>query len=187
MPAKKPRIRGSDEPLGVLPDPPEGLGDVGRQQWDAIGRELVRAKKLAVGDLHGLRTLCANLQLMDEAQTLLASEGMTVTSSKTDRAMPHPSLSAFHRAEIAVRAWLIEFGLTPHRRQLAEHAAAAARNEKAADREMPDFWDALPASDQADYLAHYGLDRLLAAAKKKEKLLPPAVDARLKDSQPTKT
>jgi P27 family predicted phage terminase small subunit len=108
------RAVNEDEPIVPegIPDPPEGLSEKARKQWQRIAPVLGKMGVLHVTDFIALGLLCDALADWFEAAQHLEKEGMTI-KNKDDV----PKISPWHRIKIdadnRIRSWASEFGLTP--------------------------------------------------------------------------
>lgn len=102
----------------VIPDAPEWLGGVGRQEWERFAPLLVAAGLLTHLDRAALTMVCVVWALVVEAAADIKTRGMTISSvtrAGKARARPvqNPSVAILRQSVPQLRALLVEFGATP--------------------------------------------------------------------------
>jgi P27 family predicted phage terminase small subunit len=77
---------------------------------------LAKLGTLATTDTHALEAAAETMAEAREARAAIEKEGRFYTSPTRDGGTmirPHPALASMQDADKRLRAWLIEFGLTP--------------------------------------------------------------------------
>jgi len=129
-----------------LPRCPDHLTGLARWAWLHFAPKLAGLRVLTVSDGLALERLCSVYAEVRDYDTTLANAGTTYSTPPTDKSgnvlkdkngdpLPgivrlHPAVAARSDADKRLRAYLIEFGLTP-----------AARNKAAVTPESPDDID----------------------------------------------
>lgn len=104
-----------DFPPG-LPEPPEHLGPHARKEWSRAGKLLLDSRILTVADLPALEAYCVIYGRWSEAERNLQRSGLVVRV----KGQPFPQLNPFlivaNQCLKQMRAFLVEFGMTPSSR-----------------------------------------------------------------------
>ena len=114
-PGKRPLNTSEPKPPVELPPPPDHLSDVAKQEWQHMGEQLVKLGLLTTIDRSAFAAYCVVYARWVEVEKALKTTGPVVRS-----AGGHPMLSPFYtvanQSLIQMRAYLIEFGMTPSSR-----------------------------------------------------------------------
>lgn len=100
--------------LFTLPLPPDVLGDVGRSVWTDFGQELLKSGLLTYADLPVFLGFCINYEVMIQAAEAIKDKGMLVHGARGK--VRNPAIAALTSASSAVKAFGVEFGMTPSAR-----------------------------------------------------------------------
>ncbi|MFG0919448.1 phage terminase small subunit P27 family [Pseudomonas sp. CJQ_11] len=105
----------TDEPdfsLVTNVDPPEWLGEHATRVWQMIVPELLRAKVLALTDLHNVEAFCTAYDNWRIAQESVRSHGIVVTGA-TGGPVKNPALTAANEAMRQMVTFGSMLGLDP--------------------------------------------------------------------------
>jgi P27 family predicted phage terminase small subunit len=108
------RREGEPQPEIVEPECPAWLTERAREEWRRIAPELVKLKCLTRSDQAALALYCQAIADVEELREVLGKEGWTLTTPQGVK--KHPAASAYNEACTRVRAFSLEFGLTPSAR-----------------------------------------------------------------------
>lgn len=112
------------EPVTEVPPAPAWLREHGRREWDRVAPILVNTGVLTKADIGPFEVYCTAYQDALELGEDLEKNGRTYhTETKHERA--RPQVSDQHAAWHAVKAFAVEFGLTPSSRSRVVAAPAA--------------------------------------------------------------
>ena len=94
------------------PSPPAILGAAGKREWRRVAKELVPLGLLTEIDVSGFTAYCFAYQHWYDSERLLAQEGYVVT---TPNGFPvqSPYVGIANKAMQQMRAFMVEFGMTP--------------------------------------------------------------------------
>jgi P27 family predicted phage terminase small subunit len=115
-------IRPEPEPVipPELPDPPDFLLPVAKDEWFSVGPELLRLGLLTVLDIHPFAAYCQAVGRWKQAEDLLAAmaerdpeTGALTVKSTIGNAMHNPLLRIATSAAANMIRYAAEFGLTP--------------------------------------------------------------------------
>lgn len=122
---QKPEPKEPEMPRGLLP--PEG-----RKLWHSLAPQLAKMGLLSEMDGVALTMLCIHYAAAARAAKTLWDDGQVIEGSK-GQARKSPGHQILRDNSAALRAYLVEFGLTPSSRSKLQ----------AAIPEEPDLWDIL--------------------------------------------
>ena len=119
-----------DEPkLEVkIPDCPEHLDEVAREEWKRLAPSLVAMKILTDADYIGLGTLCQAYATLIDAQLQLSKSGI-LYKTKSGYIQQSPLLGIVNSQVQIITSLLREFGLTPSSRTRVVAASSDAPPE----------------------------------------------------------
>ena len=120
------------KPTAGAPACPDWLDARAKSAWANIVPELLAVGVLTVADGMALQQLCEAYADWKSACEIIAAEGILSTDSQGN-SRKHPAAQVKADADKRVRAWLVEFGLTPAAR------AKLSGGKSAADSADP--WD----------------------------------------------
>lgn len=98
------------------PEPPIELGDYGEDVWRRIVPELNRLELIKPIDAESLAAYCQTCQLWYDAQRVVFSEGINLerqTATGDPQIFANPAVDKMLKASADMRAWAVQFGLTP--------------------------------------------------------------------------
>ena len=115
VPGKRPLNANEPKPQLELPPPPDHLSDAAKQEWEFMGKQLLKLGLLTSIDKSAFAAYCVVWDRWVEAEKALAKTGPVVKSANG-----HPMLSPFYtvanQSLSQMRQYLIEFGMTPSSR-----------------------------------------------------------------------
>src|SRR4051794_7754205 len=100
------------------PRPPAHVSDGARKIWPRLAEMLDSSGVLTKADAIAFEVLC-EADLLDARAAIKAfgSQYFEATTEAGGRIIrPHPAVAAIRDADRRIRAWLVEFGLTPSAR-----------------------------------------------------------------------
>ena len=111
-PGKRPLNRYEPQPKGIAPQCPQWLSREGRKLWRRLAPELKRLGLLTIVDGPALTSLCEAYAEWRQAAAIIRKEGLTL-ETPTGYLQERPEVAIAHKAQMRVKAWAAEFGLTP--------------------------------------------------------------------------
>lgn len=134
-PGKRPLPENEPKPRPIAPKPPAWLDPEARKEWKRVAPELERLGLLTCVDGAALETYCQHYAIMVRALKELkqhVKEHGTIMVTYTNKAgaenvVPHPAIKVANEAAKVMRAFALEFGLTPSAR--ARMALPGKRDE----------------------------------------------------------
>lgn len=100
-----------------LPEPPEWLSEIGKQEWNKVTQQLFNLKMLHQIDLRLIEAYCNEMSLYIETEQLLRNKGRIQAFKNTDGTLKHTQAVPHQKiAKDALAAALkiaTQFGLTP--------------------------------------------------------------------------
>ena len=111
-PGKRALNRKEPKPATEKPSMPEHLSDTAKAEWNRMSEQLLRLGLLTVIDRAAFAAYCTAYGRWAEAEEALKKTGPVVRSA-TGYPILSPYLSVSNRALEQMRAFSIEFGLTP--------------------------------------------------------------------------
>jgi len=111
-PGKRPINPNEPKPKVEIPPVPEHLTELAKAEWNRIVEVLARLGLLTTLDRSGLAAYCTVYARWVEAEEALKKSG-PVVKAPSDYPMISPYLVVANRALEQMRAYMIEFGLTP--------------------------------------------------------------------------
>lgn len=121
-PGHRPINRSEPKPRPVAPKCPDWLDRRAKAEWRRISPELERLGLLTGIDMTAMAGYCQSYARWRQCQEVLAKDGLTF-KTESGYLMPRPEVAIGNRALIEVRAFCVQFGLTPSARarmQLSE-------------------------------------------------------------------
>ena len=116
-------------PVGV-PDCPEFLDEVAREEWDRISVVLSEVGLLTQADRSALAAYCVAYSRWVAAEKQVAKFGTIVKSPEKNFPMKSPYLTVADQSLETMRKFLVEFGLTPSSRsRIRVPGTSAAEDE----------------------------------------------------------
>ena len=114
-PGKRPLNTAEPRPRPVAPKCPSWLDSDAKREWRRVAPELERLGLLTLVDMAALAGYCASYSLWKRCTEALDETGMTF---ETDKGFvgQRPEVSIAARALADVRAFCVQFGLTPSAR-----------------------------------------------------------------------
>lgn len=119
------RIEGNPggRPLSIQPEPqseiplcPSWLDSKAMEEWDRITPELRRLGLLSQIDVMALAVYCQAVSHWQAAEEIIQQEGLTIKNQKGNK-VTHPAVRIMRDSMQTIRAFCIEFGLTPSSRR----------------------------------------------------------------------
>lgn len=101
------------KPAAKIPDCPPFLDANARAEWERIVPELARLKLLTLVDRAALAAYCVNWSRWQKAEEKLRKSGLTFVTKSTGMARRRPEVAIAADSMKLMKAFLIEFGLTP--------------------------------------------------------------------------
>jgi P27 family predicted phage terminase small subunit len=95
-----------------IPEPPDALCEIGKEEWRRIVPELTQAKLLKKIDTTSLTAYCSVYAKWIAAEKEMGGQKITV-SSPNGWIMPNPLLSIIDKYLKQMRSYFSEFGMTP--------------------------------------------------------------------------
>lgn len=114
-PGHRPINRSEPKPRPVAPTCPSWLDKQAKQEWRRIAPLLERLGLLTEIDGAALAGYCQSYARWRQCQEVLAKDGLTFTTG-TGYVQARPEVAIGNRALIEVRAFCVQFGLTPSAR-----------------------------------------------------------------------
>jgi P27 family predicted phage terminase small subunit len=111
-PGKRPAHQDEPEPDIRLPEPPEHLSDEAKREWGRVGALLLTVGLVSELDRAALAGYCQAWGRWVEAEEALRQYGVVV-KSPSGYPMQSPFLAVANKAVEQMRAFLVEFGMTP--------------------------------------------------------------------------
>lgn len=111
-PGKRPLNKNEPQFTREIPECPDHLDAVAREEWERITQELYRLNLLTTVDRAALAAYCQAWSRWTEAELNLRKTGMVV-KTKDGYPLLNPYLSVINKTLLQMRAFLTEFGLTP--------------------------------------------------------------------------
>jgi P27 family predicted phage terminase small subunit len=144
-PGKRPvrRAPGGQRQRLRAPAPPEWLPEDGQREWRRVAPLLLAMRVLRDTDLTALAVYCESYARYRQAQQELQDNGSLTTDTGTGSIKTHPSVTVLNQAVAQMRAFMVEFGLTPSSRgrvaseaprELSEFEQYLARKNRTADQ-----------------------------------------------------
>jgi P27 family predicted phage terminase small subunit len=100
-----------------LPEPPEWLSEIGKQEWNKVTLQLFNLQMLHQIDLRLIEAYCNEMSLYIETEQLLRNKGRIQAFKNTDGSLKHTQAVPHQKiAKDALAAALkiaTQFGLTP--------------------------------------------------------------------------
>lgn len=93
------------------PECPELLWGDAREEWERVVPELQRLELTKPIDAAALTAYCLAFQRLCQAQRIIDEDGLLHTNSQGRTR--HPAVAIVEAASKELRAWAVEFGLTP--------------------------------------------------------------------------
>lgn len=109
------------------PSPPVWLPEDGQEEWRRVAPLLLAMRVLRDTDLTALAVYCEAYARFREARKELDENGGLTTDTGTGSIKTHPSVTVLNQAVAQMRAFMVEFGMTPSSRG---RVAPAAPREK---------------------------------------------------------
>jgi P27 family predicted phage terminase small subunit len=100
----------------AIPDCPEHLDEIAKAEWDSIAPQLLALGLVAKIDKAGLAAYCQSWSRWIQAEELIRESGQLLVSSKSGQFYSNPAVAVADKMLNQLRAFLIEFGLTPSSR-----------------------------------------------------------------------
>lgn len=119
---RKPAIVPVENAITTTPDAPVWLSAAAKAEWRRVAPLLIARRILTAADLGTLESYCVAVGTVQEAASIIAAEGLTVTSDAGPKR--HPASVIQDGAMKTARQIAAELGLTP-----ASRAKAAVREE----------------------------------------------------------
>lgn len=116
------------KPIGKMWATPADLGGAGKALWEEQGSLLARARVLTDLDKPTFHLMCKCLDTVNQADTTLTEEGMTIASRDGERA--HPAIKARKDAVADFIRLSEKFGLSPYDRNRLDLRIDAEPNDK---------------------------------------------------------
>jgi len=101
-------------PLEALPRCPTNIKGEARKAWSKVGKLLLGMGVLTVADLHALEAYCTVYARWQDAEANLVTYGVMFT--REGQLFPSPYLRIAEDSLKQLRAWMLEFGITPSSR-----------------------------------------------------------------------
>lgn len=102
-------------PSPIAPDCPSWLDAEAKREWKRVSPELERLGLLTGIDMAAMAGYCASYSLYVKCKRVLHTKGLTFKTA-TGYLMPRPEVAIGNRALIELRAFCVQFGLTPSAR-----------------------------------------------------------------------
>jgi P27 family predicted phage terminase small subunit len=109
------QIKNEPNPPKIAPECPAWLKDYAKKIWNKFYPELERLGLLTIVDEIAFASLCQNYATYIELEKLLEKEGRTVRS-RTGVIKTRPEVHIANNALNFIKAFAVEFGLTPSSR-----------------------------------------------------------------------
>ena len=113
-PGKRPIIDDLDAPQGV-PECPDHLCEEAHREWNRITVELSLMRILSLVDRAALAAYCQTWARWAQAERELQQSGHML-KAPSGYPIPNPYLAIANKALIQMKAFLVEFGMTPSSR-----------------------------------------------------------------------
>jgi len=123
--------RNPEPPVGA-PDRPRDLRGAAAAEWDRVVADLVRSGSIATVDGAALRNY---VELHATAERLQREVNALAQLSSNDRV--HPAVAQLRQYRLALRLYLVEFGLTPAARSRVQLAPAPPPDDEFAEFDRP--------------------------------------------------
>ena len=116
-PGKRPLNDSEPEPdiPDKCPSAPDNLCDIGKREWDRIAPLLHDMGLLSSIDLTALSAYCASYARWVDAEKRIRDDGMII-SAPSGYPVQSPYLAIANKALDRMKAFLVEFGMTPSSR-----------------------------------------------------------------------
>lgn len=128
-PRRRPVNAHEPKPAALAGDlaPPAWLDEAAQAEWSRVAPMLGRLGVLTETDADALAAYCEAFTTWKQATQRLRQFGMVVKRSKADGELPviSPYVKIAHHAMQQMRAFLVEFGMTPSSRARIHTAAPA--------------------------------------------------------------
>jgi P27 family predicted phage terminase small subunit len=98
------------------PDPPDWLDEEAKQEWLRLAPMLGRLGVLTETDAQALAGYCETWATWKTATQKLRQFGMVIKVKEGDLPVISPYVKIAHNATVQMRAYLVEFGMTPSSR-----------------------------------------------------------------------
>ncbi len=136
-PGKRKLNKREPKPPREIPSPPAHLSDRAKVAWGEFSARLDAMGVLTGADAAALERAAEAYADLVMAAELLRDEGWVLESETTSGApkkVPHPMVAIYQDADRRLRAWLVEFGLTPSSRTKVQRHDPAPEISTAASR-----------------------------------------------------
>lgn len=121
-PGKRPLNRQEAQPEIAVPECPSHFAGEEKQEWDRVSKQLVDLGLLSVIDRAALAAYCQAWARWVEAEQHVRLSGLIVKAKENGKPLVNPYLRIADQAMMQMRAFMVEFGLTPASRSRV-HAA----------------------------------------------------------------
>ncbi|PZN08636.1 MAG: phage terminase small subunit P27 family [Bacillota bacterium] len=114
-PGKRPLPQNEPKPAPIAPKCPSWLDKIAKREWKRVAGELEKLGLLTQVDMAALAAYCQAYSRWVQAEETIKREGLVVTT-ESGYQMPHPAVKIAEKSMQLIRAFCIEFGLTPSAR-----------------------------------------------------------------------
>ncbi len=115
-PGKRPLNRGEPKPRASVPTCPTQLSPAAKREWNRVAKELAALGLLTRIDRAALAAYCEAWATWLDAIEKVQRHGPVVKAPDSGFPMQSPYLSVANQAQKQMRAYLVEFGMTPSSR-----------------------------------------------------------------------
>ena len=131
-PGKRKLNKNEPQPDIKIPSIPDHLNDIAKSEWCRIAPILERMGLLSDLDSTALAAYCQCYARWKEAEAMVESEGMTITTTKGN-IIQSPYLGIANKAMTQMHKFLCQFGMTPAAR------SSVTSNKKEAPGKLDKF------------------------------------------------
>lgn len=156
-PGKRPLNKDEPKP-DAAPEagaPPKYLSPRAKAEWRRLYEPLRRCGLLTVADLSAFGAYCASYGRYEEAEEIANKGMLTTTPNKHKQA--HPCVAISRQERLMMKAFMVEFGLTPaSRSRIASAGTPPPPSRGAEDEEDQQPIDPAPAGEFAGLIGKGG-------------------------------
>lgn len=121
-----------------IPNPPEWLDDIAKEEWRRVAPELVKVKLLSKVDITALEAYCKAYSRWRDAEKQMDTVKSTVFKTKGNYVQQLPQVAIAQKYLSICKGFMTEFGLTPSSR-----SRMLLPGEKDLDTEMEDLLNSM--------------------------------------------